>query len=391
MIYEGNGVYYSPHKPLEYEPFELLTLSEPNYPDFDLNSLPWYDMPSYVQEIITAEPQGLAAEDSGEYVAAGGQYKIPFVCVLLSGEVVHIMVGYNLSVGSYFRTSAEKTAKTPYWTWIVSCPANANIYKNSVCYHAYYSMDDLSLTQEWKVVEPILVGENFVRYLNLWTDNPKYDYYFYGANALYQDRDLETRPITTGESYPQYVRVHSPGVGFQSGKITAYPDAWAGYIAPFTPPTPEQYQSHTSKGIWETLKSIPDMIGEKLKSLFIPADGFFDTYTTEFQEYFKDRFGLLYEIPDAVIGVLQQFVDYSPAEEGYSIHFPEVVMPVLDDGEWYDQTLIEERDITFEFLEQGAFKTLYSMYRSVIWMIFIFALINLIIRKSERVFGGSSG
>lgn len=150
----------------------------------------------------------------------------------------------------------------------------------------------------------------------------------------------------------------------------------------------QEEQNETSKGIWESIKSIPDMIGEKLKSLFIPSDNFFSTYVSEFQQYFSDRFGLIYEIPEAIIAILQQFISYSPAESGYSIHFPEVVMPVLDGGEWNDRVLIEESDITFDFLEQGAFKTLYTMYRSVVWMIFIFALINLIIRKSERVFGG---
>lgn len=150
----------------------------------------------------------------------------------------------------------------------------------------------------------------------------------------------------------------------------------------------QEEQNETSKGIWESIKSIPDMIGEKLKSLFIPSDNFFSTYVSEFQDYFNDRFGLIYEIPEAIIAILQQFISYSPAESGYSIHFPEVVMPVLDGGEWNDRVLIEESDITFDFLEQGSFKTLYTMYRSVVWMIFIFALINLIIRKSERVFGG---
>jgi len=134
-----------------------------------------------------------------------------------------------------------------------------------------------------------------------------------------------------------------------------------------------------------------DNLANKIKSFFLPSEGFFDTYTEDFQNFFADRLGLLYELPEAVIGILQQFIDYSPAESGYSITFPEVVMPVLDNGEWYDKVIIDETDITFEFLEEGAFKTLYSMYRSVVWMIFIFALINLIIRKSERVFGGSGG
>ena len=126
-----------------------------------------------------------------------------------------------------------------------------------------------------------------------------------------------------------------------------------------------------------------------IKDFFLPSDGFFSTYAQSFQDFFSDRLGILYELPESVVDIFQQLVDYNPAQSGYSIHFPEVVLPVLDNGEWYDRVIIEETDITFDFLEQGAFATLYSLYRSVIWMIFIFALINLIIRKSERVFGGS--
>lgn len=142
-------------------------------------------------------------------------------------------------------------------------------------------------------------------------------------------------------------------------------------------------------GLGDRISNFFDNLAEKIKSFFLPSEDFFYDYVFDYQYYFAQRFGLLYEIPQAIIDILQQFIDYSPAESGYSITFPEVVMPVLDNGEWYDRVIIEETDITFEFLEQGPFKTLYSMYRSVVWMIFIFALINLIIRKSEKVIGGS--
>ena len=53
--------------------------------------------------------------------------------------------------------------------------------------------------------------------------------------------------------------------------------------------------------------------------------------------------------------------------------------------------LIEETKVTFDFLDEGPIATLYSMYRAALWLLFIFLLINLIIRKSDKVFGGGSG
>ena len=322
MLIETEGVFYSLHKPLDYEPFQLMSLSSPNYPNFDLNSLPWYDMPSYIQEIITAEPVGLLNADEGTYT---GGYKLPFVCVLLSGQVVHIIAGYNLSVGSYFRNETDSGLEIPYWTWVIAPKIHSSLYENSVCYHAYYSMDDLSLTQEWKVVQPILVGDRFVRYLNLWTDNAKYDYYFYGSNALYVGRTQEKAQISSGV-YSYYVVVNDPVSGFQSGKITAYPDAWAGYIAPFTPPTPEQYQSQTSKGIWETLKELPS----KIEKFFISLRNYllyfqetepdhvnpFADILTDVQAFFDDQMSDVTDFKNSLTSTLNNVVTYIESGSG---------------------------------------------------------------------------
>lgn len=185
------------------------------------------------------------------------------------------------------------------------------------------------------------------------------------------------------------------------------------YVSLFNPPTIKEMEQETQKGIWASIKELPTKIAdsikgfftslgdrisgffeklvEDIKGLFVPSEGFFDTYTEEYKDYFSERFGILYELPGAVVDIFQQLVYYHPSEEGYYIKFPEVVMPVLDEGEWSDVVLIEETDVRFDFLDEGPIATLYTMYRSALWLLFIFLLINLIIRKSEKVLGGSSG
>lgn len=408
MIYDAEeDCYYAPYNSLDFEPIQLYSVSSPCFSDFDINKLPWLDMPSYVQEIVNAEriPSGKVATDYA------GEYKLPFMVIIVDGTYCHIYTGYNLMVAVRYTTEEEKENDTPFRYSIISRKSGISA-NNAVCYRARYRISNYTLYEDWKSISPVSTGNTFNWYYNFEYDISNRDFYFYGVNGTYQDRTFEVVKLNSGQEglFPQYVIVNNPVSGFASGTIVYHPEVFAGYIGTFTPPSAESLQQATSKGIWETLKEIPtnvanaikgfftslgdrisgffDNLANKIKSFFLPSEDFFNTYTSDFISYFSDRFGLLYELPDAVIDILQQFIDYSPAESGYSITFPEVVMPVLDNGEWYDKVIIEETDITFEFLEQGAFKTLYSMYRSVIWMIFIFALINLIIRKSERVFGG---
>lgn len=407
MIYDAElNQYYTPYKILDSDPFSPFLLTSA-YHDFSPSELPWSEMPSYVQEIITAEPIGLVNDTS-----YSGDYKIPFILVFTGGSSIHVVAGYNLAIGSYYREKGTFTS-----VFISTIRNNPRIWKNAMCYHAYYEKDSQGSYYEstpWASVQPVAVGDNMSRYLQLSSSSPTpRDYYAYGANCIGAGKSSVGQPISGDAEYPKYFFRNDVRYGF-SGDVFVYePDEWNAYFESFVPPTPEQQQAATSKGILETLRQIPTNIADAIRSFFtglgdrisgfftnladtikgffLPSEGFFDTYTEEFQEYFEDRFGLLYELPDSVIGILQQFISYSPAESGYSIDFPEVIMPVLDNGEWHDEVIIEETEITFDFLERGAFKTLYSMYRSVIWMIFIFALVNLIIRKGEKVFGGTSG
>lgn len=105
VIYDEPGdYYYSVHQPLEYDPVSLYRASSPNFSSFDINKLPWLDMPSYVQDILYSEPIGLLNMDSGEYT---GDYKLPFVSVQVTSTGVAICAGYNLCLGAYFTTQAK--------------------------------------------------------------------------------------------------------------------------------------------------------------------------------------------------------------------------------------------------------------------------------------------
>lgn len=433
MLYDAEGDYwYSPYRPLQWDPVMPMFASEPHNSDFDVNKLPWSEMPTYIKDILYGSYVGNVTDS-----AYSGEVKLPFVVVVVRLNQVHVFVGQNLCIGTVYSDASTVSA-----VYILARKESAQIFNNSVCYHAYFNASDYSLTQDWAAVEAVDYGDRYVRYNYFpYPESVARDYYLYGFNTVKPGAALFTQSVNSGSTYPMIKVVNDCKTGFQSGKIFIKPDLWSlSYSASFSPPTAEQQQAQTSRGIWDTLKDVLDYVknlpkniansikgffdslgdrisgffttlsnnikgfftslgdrisgffdalADKIKGFFLPSEGFFDTYVSSFQEYFQDRFGLLYEIPDAVIGIFQQFIDYSPAESGYSITFPEVVMPVLEDGEWYDKVIIEETDIRFEFLEQGAFKTLYSMYRSVVWMIFIFALINLIIRESERVFGGS--
>lgn len=391
----GDGVLYLPPD-VELPSFFSNFNSSPRYPDFNPNQLPWLDMPTYIKDIVYSDISQL----SNLSAQPPEDFRVPFVCVINYGDHCNVWVGYNLAFGyvndnGYIRIfgCGSEPYSSSYW------------FSKNVCYMATYDISEsgvITLRTDFseRTGSKFYSGKRLVYYSPNFNGSTA-DFYVYGANALcYQWVDgapyLPSRFTIYDDyvNYPdsRYVIFGQSVLGFYGGELfSGWDETYNFYWKAFTPPTAEVLEQETSKGIWDTLKSIPDMIAEKFKGLFIPEEGFFDTYIQEFQDYFKDRFGLVYELSDAVLDILQQLVDYEPSDEGYYIDFPEVVMPVLDDGEWRDVVLIEETEVRFEFLNEGPIATLYSMYRSALWLTYIFLLINLIIRKGEKILGGNSG
>lgn len=379
-VYE-NGIYMLPSgiiPPEAYFP-STMVINDPKYPNFDPCKLPWIDAPNAVQDIITMGIEGAATTDVNAY-------KMPFICIRVNSSGVTVYAGLNCFLG-YANSSGNLRV------CFVKPGASARIPNNSYCYMATFS-HSYKVKSDWRKCEYSFWGSSETVYTysssTLIASSYNVDLYLYGGNAYvgnFTSVTLDSTSANTGIIYPL-----DNNLGFTSGRYFSHPEEFTElYVSTFTPPTPEEYDRETQKGIFDTLKSIPDTIADKFKGLFIPAEGYFDTYIQEYQDYFSERFGLLYEIPDSIADIFQQLIEFNPAEEGYYIDFPEVVMPVLENGEWRDVVLIEDTKVTFDFLDEGPIATLYSMYRAALWLLFIFLLINLIIRKSDKVFGGGSG
>ena len=371
--------------------------------------IPWDEMPKHILEIVRTDLSDFSEINN----KASSDLKIPFVFVAYNGKDVWIYLGYNLALGYAYNTGVVRIFGNGPTTSMETDVAIGP----SICYRARYSYDSTKKPATATVIDEFtqrsmsnFSGTNKLVYYSsdiLTSDALQPDYYLYGANAISLAKNSTTKKFYLPES--AVVTIDNKSVffcqdmnGFDSGHFMDYSGHIPGkYFASFDIPSAEDIQNNKldsikdvlsgDKGILNTLKSIPDLISDKIKGLFIPSEGYFDTYIQEYQDYFSERFGLLYEVPDSIADVFRQFIEFQPAEEGYYIDFPEVVLPVLEDGQWRDVVLIDDTRVTFDFLDEGPIATLYSMYRAALWLLFIFLLINLIIRKSDKVFGGGSG
>lgn len=438
-----NGIFVHP---AESEPFfniGLFSSSEKNFPDFNpVTDIPWGEVPQNIKDIIYMPLDGFSS-------LSPEPFKVPFVMVSFHENMCRLYVGINVGIGQLNDSNLR------CFIMGVTHPVATMISASSVCYYASYNVKYDDWYGGWEKLSPSPYGDNGYLQCystnSVLQDTGVSDFYFYGGNGVYYSIleyvDGSGNHLSYEIRDELSVQYNSSNTdllcsfalstdGFRSGRFVygqdlAYPYCYFDY---FVPPSEaslnqqlQQEQNETSKSIWETLKSVleyiknlpskitealhdwldlivswlldiystirslPNEIKQRFVELFIPSEGFFDEYTTSFQDYFRARLGILYELPDTVISILQQLVDFNPVTDGYGIDFPEVVLPVLDGGEWSDKVLIEETRIEFDFLDEGPIARLYSLYRSALWLMFVFLLINLIIRKSNKVFGGGSG
>ena len=383
-VFEGDSFYLPSGiiPPEAYFPSTML-VSEPKYPNFDPRKLPWSEAPTAVQEILSMNTDKANTTDLSSY-------EMPFISIRVNSSNIYVFVGINCYLGvTDSKYNVRVCTSAAYYPGM-----------KTVCYSATFN-HNLTVKSDWRQLDYTDWGDlgNVMTYSSSTyiADDYNLDLYVYGGNGarVNSDSGSPTSVSFQSTSSTKVCCYMNNRMGFSSnnnvlwGSLAGhFPDV---YISTFRPPTIQEMEQETQKGIFDTLKSIPDTIADKFKGLFIPAEGYFDTYIQEYQDYFSERFGLLYEIPDSIADIFQQLIEFNPAEEGYYIDFPEVVMPVLENGEWRDVVLIEDTKVTFDFLDEGPIATLYSMYRAALWLLFIFLLINLIIRKSDKVFGGGSG
>lgn len=349
----------------------LLSLPARNY-DYDPNNLPWDEMPQYIQDIVYMawiDPVSIPVDDA--YI------KNPFVAVLCTNTFIRVVVGINLSLGRYYTTVNGVIQQSSMY--LFGFPKLGS-FKDTVCYSADY-YPDYTIKVDWHSVESSAYGSNgnIVRYPGLGVaTNARFDLYGYGGN--YSRNGTLNLTFPTGTSDPSVAVVQNNN-GFASGRFVGYQNEFINaYFSFFTPKTLGQIEAETQKGIWESIKSIPDLIADKLKGLFIPDEGFFNEYFNNLQTFFSNKLGFLVYPFDFIITFLQKYLDIG---EGDGIlHLPDFD---IMDVKIFNQVDFNLKDSMSSFLGEY-----YNIYFAFVDFIILIGLVNLALKKFNSMSGGNS-
>ena len=137
----------------------------------------------------------------------------------------------------------------------------------------------------------------------------------------------------------------------------------------------------TRKGIWETIKNLPNMFLDMLKSLFIPSNDFFEGFINDFFGTLQEKLGFLLYPFEVFIDIINRFLEI-PEGNGI-IHIPQINDP------FYDHELIPEQDFNIgEIFKTGKIGELHNIYLIFIDFYIIIKLVNLALKKFNTTIGG---
>lgn len=139
--------------------------------------------------------------------------------------------------------------------------------------------------------------------------------------------------------------------------------------------------NNTSKGIWETLKSIPNLILEGIKGLFVPSKEELQSLIDEFKQTMENKLGAIYQVSDMLIDVFRSI--FSPTDRNSCITFPEIKDPM------FNKLIIEQTDYCFDSLRTD-FDFLFTISDMIISIVCTLAFGNMLYRKYEGFIGGDT-
>lgn len=122
-----------------------------------------------------------------------------------------------------------------------------------------------------------------------------------------------------------------------------------------------------------------ELLGEMLKSLFVPSEDFMSKWFTDISDYFADAFGILYYPVDLVIQVLGRFSNISVQE------------PIISFGSLslFGHVIIQPYSYNFNsLLTNDIFKNLHTFYLIVIDVILWLGLLVYCKNVIANIFGG---
>lgn len=160
----------------------------------------------------------------------------------------------------------------------------------------------------------------------------------------------------------------------------------------------QQQQAEDNKGIIASIKEVIsylnpfsenffvykliDLLIDALISLFVPSSEFFSNWIADLNEYFSDRFGLLYYPFELAINILERVSNISSGlNKGFTISFPDL--------ELMGATLIPAYSYDFTtLLDNETFAYIYDIYLISVDVILICLLLVLCKNTFVEIFGG---
>lgn len=127
--------------------------------------------------------------------------------------------------------------------------------------------------------------------------------------------------------------------------------------------------------IGAAFQQVGQFIVDGVKSLFLPSDGFFDDYWQQLNDFFADRFGLLYFPVELLVDLVSRINQLGETE-------PYIQIPQL---EWDGHVLISAQRYEFDFLDNETFAQIHSYYLMAMDVALIGALVALLWKKFQEV------
>lgn len=149
------------------------------------------------------------------------------------------------------------------------------------------------------------------------------------------------------------------------------------------------------KGVILWIKNLPEKISMKLKEMFVPSEDSITSFKSKMQTLLSSRLGVLWEIPDFIVTTFKSIINFTP-NETHSIEFPAFNYNMSKSGEFtqgskedgFNFNFWSKQVITFSFLNDKPYSTLYSLYRVSVICMLLSALIALAVRKGNDILGG---
>lgn len=230
--------------------------------------------------------------------------------------------------------------------------------------------------------------------------------YNYGANGetvrYYFSQNLDFTDLTDNPKWLTKIKQWFLDLGEKvGGFFTSLGDRISGFFTNLTNSISQWFAEQKKQiqdffnGVKQWFKELGDRIQqffvdlyndivEGLKSLFIPADGYFDSKKTELETFSTEHFGAMYQAPSVMANLIKKFLTISPEQ-------PSITMPAIQfdfDGKRY--VLSESITYSFAWVNDSSHMLyyFYKFYRGFVIVLLFVWFGNFCINKYNEVFGG---